>query len=498
MIIESLCYFPETRGKRGDKAERSLRRVLNEFRPGLRMITAAALVMQLLPVAIPFAFHQWLPGLLDSSRWPLTQRGIVLSLLVGLFLVVAIARAVANYYFVCKAGSVGHQLVAGVRKLAHAQIMRLPVKYVERRRVGAVLLRFIGDSDALRAWFSKIGPKLLADSISLIIICGAQLYLSWRLSLVLLAPLAAFALAIAKYSAPIRKKTRDARRCQATLTGVLEQRISNIRQTKITDAQCQGGGPGHVDNLLTEAAALNANRDRSAAALEAWAQLAIFGAIPLLLMAGLPLVWEERLRAEDLIASLWLILHCVVLLRSSLGAIVVHQKALVSVQRLFALLARSAESGRGASRQKPKFCKLSVTSGGREHVFHPGFQLVPKEIDLDAVYSGLLGFEQHPSLGILLDDEPVARFDIAHRRRKIARLGDGPDEAVPSVDFAPTEVVNAKLRIVLVVAENRASAGRLLKAAGSALSHRAIVLCRLTADEPCQTQKNLTCAQASG
>jgi ABC-type multidrug transport system fused ATPase/permease subunit len=416
MIIRSLCYFPPTKGLRSPRAARSIRKVLNGFRFRLITISLAAFAMQSLPLLIPLAFQRYLPILMeepDPSRMRLQALGNVVALAVT----VAALRSLATYYFLKEAGRTGHQLVASLRELAYAQLMRLPVRYVERRGAGRILLRFIGDTDALRSWFSKTGPKLVADCVTGALITCGLIWLSWTLSLVLVVPLSLAGLTVAAFSQSIRQKTGLARGRQAQFTGFLQTQLSDIRSSKLADAR--DSARTELRSRIAEVALLNADRDRDAAKLEALAQLAIYTGLPLLILTGLPLVWSSRLQPSELIVFVWLTLHLIVLVRSSPSAFVLQQKALVSIQRIYVLLARSAEGGRSGKSVKSRFERLSVAFNGQRHDFSRGIHQLPEEVDAARLLDALHGFERPTELTLAIDDTPIDQIDVRQRRRRI-------------------------------------------------------------------------------
>ncbi len=52
-----------------------------------------------------------------------------------------------------------------------------------------MLLRFIGDSDALRLWLAKVGPMAAADQLIVVILIALMLAMDVQLALVVLVPL---------------------------------------------------------------------------------------------------------------------------------------------------------------------------------------------------------------------------------------------------------------------------------------------------------------------
>ncbi len=90
--------------------------------------------------------------LLIDWMWSPSQ---LLVIVVAASVVVAVVRGVATYLFTAWSGRSGHALVSDLRESMFEHILRLPFGYVHRRGTGKILLRFIGDSDALRSWMSR-------------------------------------------------------------------------------------------------------------------------------------------------------------------------------------------------------------------------------------------------------------------------------------------------------------------------------------------------------
>ena len=467
MIIRSLCYFPPVKGSRSESAGRSIREILNGFRSRLLSISLAAFAMQSLPLLIPFALHRFLPLLMEGSDFSRVRWQELLSLL-ALTVTVATLRSLAAFYFLAEAGRTGHQLVASLRELAFAQLMRLPVRYVEQRGSGRILLRFIGDTDALRNWFSKTGPKLVADCATAALIIGSLLWLNWTLSLVLVVPLLVTGVVMATFAGRIRQKTRNARGRQAQFTGFVQTQLGNMRSSKLADAR----DPTRTEfrSRVAEVSSLNADRDRDAAKLEALAEFSIYFSLPLLVLAGLPLVWSSRLSASELIVFVWLTLHLIALLRSCFSAFVIQQKALVSVQRLYVLLSRSAEKGRSAKSVSSEFQTLSLFLDNQRYDFSKGIHEAPEGVDAAGLVAVLHGFELFSEMAITIDELPIDQIELGQRRRLI-----GYFPAATEGEILASSIELKELKI-LIVERNLSSLGALEQGQIKQLAERGIVL----------------------
>ncbi|MEZ6104994.1 MAG: ABC transporter transmembrane domain-containing protein [Pirellulaceae bacterium] len=423
--------------------------MLESHRGGLRLITLAAFVMQTVLLFIPLTFHHSLPHLLAPADTATSHRSSTLGLLIAVIVGVGCVRAFANYQFLRLAGKVGHGLVADLRfrrLLPHAATSgqvrgstrsgRAPSVHWRCRRTESLVQQ--GGSQTHRG--RTDGGAVYAGLV----------WLNWQLALLLIPPLGLLLALLWRLSHPVREATRQSRREQSRLTGRIEFALNHLRETKIADARASE--PNIIDAGIREVAARNAERDRLAAILESASQLVLFAILPALLLAGFSLVWSQRMSANDLVAFVWLLLHLLVLLRGSLPAFVLHQKALVSAQRLYLLLSRSAEKGRGSRRVKSRFRELTIGQGENCFVFSRGGHVWPSEIDLDTSWDVLLGFARSGGMRLLIDGVPIEQVDVKLRRRRIGRWPvDGEcveESAGPTGDASPSDTRG--LRIVLI------------------------------------------------
>lgn len=448
MIVESLCCFPETKRKRANKAKEEIRNLLNGFRSQLRVVVTSAIVMQTVMLAIPAAVHYWLPRLLSSSTQSHESRVYDLTMLTAVVILVGATRVYANYQFLKLASRVGHLLVAKLRTSTYSHLLRLSVNYVESRGAGSLLLRFISDSDALRGWFCKSGPKLIADSLTACVIIAALMWIDLILALVLSLPMILCIYLLLQLSLPVRGATRQARRQQAVLSGQLEQDLTNIRLTKTVWARNRS--QLSVPPSIAVVADLNSKRDYYAARLEAWGQSIIFTVLPLLLVYGLSRVWSRKLQSEDFVSFVWLTLHLVVLMRDSLAALIIHQKALVSIQRLYILFARSAEAGRGTKARTPQFDELTIMSQKETLRLRPGLHILPQWICCSQLLECLLGFQRSATIQITINDVDFSKVCVNSRRRLVGHVEINERD---SQSWLSKVIVRAKdfgLRIVIL------------------------------------------------
>jgi hypothetical protein len=161
-------------------------------------------------------------------------------------------------------------------------------------------------------------------------------------------------------------------------------------------------------------------------------------------------VWSQQLRSEDFVTFVWLTLHLIVLVRYSLAALVIHQKALVSVQRLYALFARPAEAGRGTKASKPSFDELTIFSKDETLHLGPGIHILPPWICSTQLSDCLHGFNRGNRIEFAINGVNANKVNISMRRRLIGRLkiGDTGKESWLSHVIITTKRLGLRIAIV--------------------------------------------------
>ena len=429
--------------KRSSRARETLSEVLGRQRPLVRRIAAAAFVIRLAPVLLPIVLKFTLSPILHHRAARLFGRNwMPEELLLGLVISgigVAVVRGLANYRFVSLAGRCGHRLVADLRKVMFEHILRMPVSYVDRRGTGKILLRFIGDSDALRNWYSRTRPMVFADSVLVVVLAAGMFWLHWQLALLVLLPLPFLVVIIRGLSSRLQTLTLTARRLQAGFTGHVQSRFDVIRQSKWLDANRKTRRM--TADLVDEVARQNVLRERFAAAVKSAGNLLAFLSIPLLIWFGISQVWSGGLTTGGFVALIWLAAHMSVAVQRLSAAVVIRQKGLVSLQRIGRLLERSAERGRSSNRPKLQVVGRSIQcvdlvfgvqglgspdrplnaewTADREHLLDP-------DLDAGAFCDVLMGFCRPKRGKVFLDGQALGDIQVTSVRSAVGWIPRAP------------------------------------------------------------------------
>lgn len=165
-------------------------------------------------------------SLLVTDRAPLTSE--VGAWLVGGLLAAVVVSAAARRAERVTAERVGQSYVVEVRDQLFAHLTRVPSRLLGTKNRGNMLLKFVGDLNALRKWVSLGLSRLLVAGVAIVVAVTAVAVVDVGLGLALGVVLALGASATALLTGRLMRTTREARRRRAKLTGQVTERLSNV------------------------------------------------------------------------------------------------------------------------------------------------------------------------------------------------------------------------------------------------------------------------------
>ena len=224
--IESIASVPQERAEnRGTTA----RRLISELRPyggqlalGLFLVVVGALSQAGGPYLIGRAIDRYIlrgdvPGLL----WTML-------ILLGVY----VAGTLATLGQIRQVGGVGQRVLASLRERIFDRLLRLPLRYFDRRPVGDLMSRVTNDVDTLNQLLSQGFTQLLGSFFSLIGIVVAMLLLDWRLALVCFTIIPVMLLVNVYFARRARRAFRTTRETVGNVTAGLQEEITGVREAQ--------------------------------------------------------------------------------------------------------------------------------------------------------------------------------------------------------------------------------------------------------------------------
>lgn len=127
-----------------------------------------------------------------------------------------------------QAESLGQHYARSLRSRLYVGVLRSDPRRFQKRRKGAVLLKFVGDLSAVRRWISLGLARLLVSGVAVFIALSALVYVHWPFALGVAAVLSLSAMLVLRQSTRLRCAIAEARRSQAGLAGNISEKLNNL------------------------------------------------------------------------------------------------------------------------------------------------------------------------------------------------------------------------------------------------------------------------------
>ncbi|WP_247828709.1 ABC transporter ATP-binding protein [Arthrobacter antioxidans] len=306
------------------------RATLREFFPYLRghvrvlvLVAVVSLISTGLSIAQPLMVQQLVNAV--SANRPAT---VFVWLLVVITLGGAVFGAAQSYLLQRTAESV----VLGVRRSLVGQLLALPVREFDRRRVGDLMSRVGSDTTLMR---SVITSGLFEIVSSVLMFCAAvvlMVLIDPLLFGITLTAVLAGAGGVVFLGRLIRKRSRDVQDAVGSMTAAVERGLSGIRTIKASVAEEREAAV--IDVEATTAYNAGVAMARLQAAVQPIMSICIQGAFIVVLTVGGIRVAAGELLLGDLIAFILYLFLLVMPIGSAMSAFVQIQSGLAALDRI--------------------------------------------------------------------------------------------------------------------------------------------------------------------
>ncbi|MHA7281263.1 ABC transporter ATP-binding protein [Arthrobacter sp. MDT2-2] len=306
------------------------RATLREFFPYLRghvrvlvLVAVVSLISTGLSIAQPLMVQQ-LVNAVSASR-PAT---VFVWFLIAITLGGAVFGAAQSYLLQRTAESV----VLGVRRSLVGQLLALPVREFDRRRVGDLMSRVGSDTTLMR---SVITSGLFEIVSSILMFCAAvvlMVLIDPLLFGITLCAVLLGATGVLFLGRLIRRRSRDVQDAVGSMTAAVERGLSGIRTIKASVAEEREAAV--IDGEATRAFRAGIAMARLQAAVQPIMSICIQGAFIVVLAVGGIRVAAGELLLGDLIAFILYLFLLVMPIGSAMSAFVQIQSGLAALDRI--------------------------------------------------------------------------------------------------------------------------------------------------------------------
>lgn len=148
------------------------------------------------------------------------------------FVFVLIAQGVFSFCRIYFFSQVGERAMADIRRETYAKIITLPISFFEQRRVGELTSRISADVSQLQGVFTLTLAELFRQVASLVIGTGIILYVSWKLTLFMLATFPVMIVAALFFGRFIRKLSKQVQDLLAQANVIVEETLQSVHVVK--------------------------------------------------------------------------------------------------------------------------------------------------------------------------------------------------------------------------------------------------------------------------
>jgi ABC-type multidrug transport system fused ATPase/permease subunit len=213
------------------------------YRKSLVFIFIAMIVETFMSLAAPWAHKiildnvvgkhnlpAYLAWLRDFSMGEHTMALAVVAALSVIFITVigAIAGYIDNYY----TESVAQYVANDLRLRLYHHLQHLSLKYYDSHRIGNMVSTIISDVSTIQSFTSSAFLSILIDVLTIFGMLGVMLYLNFDFAIivVIVSPILLFF--ISYFKKAVKKATREVRKLQSEVLGVVEQGLQSTRSVK--------------------------------------------------------------------------------------------------------------------------------------------------------------------------------------------------------------------------------------------------------------------------
>ncbi len=312
---------------------RNFARVMGLLKP-YAFSSALAFLMMVLYTAADYIAPLLLREAIDNGI--ANKNMAVVSRTVIIMAVVVLIRSVFAYlqgYFMERNGQ---KIAYGIRNKLYVQLQNLSSGFFDRQQTGQIMSRMTGDVDCIREFLGYGFVNLLMCLLNFLATIGIFIWMSWKLSVLVLLPTPILITVIFMFGRKIHPAWERVREQMGKLTTVLQENISGIRVVKAFAREPQQIAKFNHANLSN----YDENIKRARVEANAFPFMEILGGISFLVLAwvGGYFVISGQISVGTYTALQWYVWGLVWPIRFSGWLVNVMQQALAAAPRVFEIL----------------------------------------------------------------------------------------------------------------------------------------------------------------
>lgn len=301
-----------------------------------------------------------------------------------LFLVAVMAEFLASAAQVYTLQRAGYETISDLRRTVFQHVLKLPARFYDKTPIGSLLARSTSDIEALSETLAFGVFTILTDIAVIASVVVAMFVLDWRLTLVSLSVGPLLWLTVRYISGRLRRLQLEIRRAQAVQSGYLAEQLAGVTVVQLF---------GREQAVVGEYERLG-SRFLRAVKTANWYDAGLYSVmdgisamcVALLIYFAAPLLFEDVTRSGVTLGLLFAFIDYLqrvfIPIREFAGKLATIQRAVASLERIYALLDEPAEA-RGTGPDPLVGWTGGVAVRGLRFGYREGGADVLKAIDFD-------------------------------------------------------------------------------------------------------------------
>jgi ATP-binding cassette, subfamily B, bacterial MsbA len=231
-VNETIGVAPPPEKEWGAWAE--IRRLLPYVRPQRALFAATlavSIALAVVDVPIPFFLKKVIDAILrhhESLRLfglDLPPRQFLLTIFLSL-VALAVFKGLLTYVQRTFSEKIGQRMIYELRLDLYRHLQSLSMPFFRNASTGRIMLRFMGDINAVLDMITDGFLRALMDAITILTVIGVIGVLNWKLALAVMSVLPFYVLTFLRLSPQLRRTGKMARHERSALSGTLQEKIA--------------------------------------------------------------------------------------------------------------------------------------------------------------------------------------------------------------------------------------------------------------------------------
>ncbi|WP_099221806.1 ABC transporter ATP-binding protein [Listeria costaricensis] len=354
--------------------------------------------------------------------------GLMISLIVGAFILQAVANGISIYllYYM------GQKVVAQIRNRLWKKIVRLRMNYFDDHKTGELVSRIINDTVVVKELISNQFPQFITGVISVIGAVTILFVMDWKMTLMILVAIPITAAVVAPLGSKMFKISKGLQKETADFTGAISQTLAEARLVKASNAETYEteNGVARISRLLD----FGKREAKIFAIVSPLIMFVVMGVIFAIIGYGGIRVEQGTLSTGTLIAFLLYLFQIIVPVTSFASFFTQLQKSKGATERIAEILDQPTEDFTSGSRydltgKAIKVSDIAFSYNKEDQILHDiSFETKPGEVVAFAGPSGggkstlfaILERFYEPDAGeITVGDRPLREVSMHSWREQI-------------------------------------------------------------------------------